>query len=182
MSALLVFASVSAPPHLAGQTTTASITGQVRDETGAVIPEASLTVTNTETGLARAATTDTNGRYRVQNLPVGSYQVDASYAGFKSVTRSGITLTVGQAATVDITLPVGSVAERVEVTAEAPLVDVNTAVLGGLVDQRAIQDLPLNGRSFIELANLQAGTVNAITGGRSESQGYGQKLSISGGR
>jgi hypothetical protein len=167
---------------LFGQTTGGSISGEVKDETGAVIQGAGITVTNVDTGIARSATTDASGRYRVQNLAVGSYQVDASFSGFKTVSRRGITLTVGQAADVDITMEVGAVAERVEVTGEAPLVDTSTAVLGGLVEQKAIQDLPLNGRSFLELATLQAGTVNAVTGGRSESQGYGQKISISGGR
>lgn len=179
---ILLLALASIPPVLFGQTTTASISGEVRDASGAVISEAALTITNVETGLVRTTTSDSTGRYRVQNLAVGSYQVDATFSGFKSVTHRGITLTVGQAAVVDVMMEVGAVTERVEVTAEAPLVDTSTAVLGGLVDQKSIQDLPLNGRSFIELANLQAGTVNAITGGRSESQGYGQKLSISGGR
>jgi hypothetical protein len=98
------------------------------------------------------------------------------------VTRRGITLTVGRAAEVDITMDVGNVAEVVEVTGEAPLVDTTTAVLGGLVEQRAIQDLPLNGRSFMELATLGAGTLISRGGGQSESQGFGQKISISGGR
>ena len=178
---LLLTASVSRPVLL-GQTTGGSISGEVRDTSGAVIPGASLTVTNVETGATRTATADSTGRYRVQNLAVGSYQVEATYSGFKSVTRRGITLTVGRAADVDITMDVGNVTEIVEVTGEAPLVDTTTAVLGGLVDQKSIQDLPLNGRSFLELATLQAGTINAVTGGRSESQGYGQKVSISGGR
>jgi len=167
---------------LLAQTTGGSISGEVRDTSGAVIPGASLTVTNVETGATRTATADSTGRYRVQNLAVGSYQVEATYSGFKSVTRRGITLTVGRAAEVDITMDVGNVTEIVEVTGEAPLVDTTTAVLGGLVDQKSIQDLPLNGRSFLELASLQAGTVNALTGGQSVSQGYGQKISISGGR
>jgi len=179
---ILLLALAFIPAVLFGQTTTASISGEVRDVTGAVISEAALTITNVATGLVRTTTSDATGRYRVQNLAVGSYQVEAAFSGFKSVVRRGITLTVGQAADVDITMEVGAVTERVEVTAEAPLVDTSTAVLGGLVDQKSIQDLPLNGRSFLELATLQAGTINALTGQRSESQGFGQKISISGGR
>ena len=179
---ILLLGLASIPPVLFGQTTTASISGEVRDASGAVISAAALTITNVETGLVRTTASDATGRYRVQNLAVGSYQVEATFSGFKSVTRRGITLTVGQAAVVDVLMEVGAVTERVEVTAEAPLVDTSTAVLGGLVSQQAIQDLPLNGRSFLELATLQAGTISALTGQRSESQGFGQKISISGGR
>jgi hypothetical protein len=173
---LLLLASV--PLLVYGQTTGASISGEVRDTSGAVIPGANLTITNVETGVTRRVTSDATGRYRVQNLAVGSYQVEATFSGFKSVTRRGITLTVGRAAEVDITMDVGNVAEVVEVTGEAPLVDTTTAVLGGLVEQRAIQDLPLNGRSFMELATLGAGTLISRGGGQSESQGFGQKIAL----
>jgi len=133
---ILLLGLASIPPVLFGQTTTASISGEVRDASGAVISGAALTITNVETGLVRTTTSDATGRYRVQNLAVGSYQVEATFSGFKSVTRRGITLTVGQAAVVDVLMEVGAVTERVEVTAEAPLVDTSTAVLGGLVSSR----------------------------------------------
>ncbi|MCH7978256.1 MAG: carboxypeptidase regulatory-like domain-containing protein [Acidobacteria bacterium] len=173
---------ITFPLMLFGQTTGGGIFGEVHDETGAVIPGASIRITNVETGITREAFTNESGRYRVQNLPVGSYQVDASFTGFKTVTRRGITLTVGQDARVNIALEVGSVTERVEVIGEAPLLETQTAVMGGLVEQEAIRDLPLNGRSFLELATLRAGAVSADYGGRSVSQGYGNKISIGGGR
>ena len=173
---------ITFPFMLFGQTTGGSIFGDVHDETGAVIPGTSILIINVETGIAREATTNESGRYRVQNLPVGSYQVDASFTGFKTVTRRGITLNVGQDARVNIALEVGTVAERVEVIGEAPLLETQNAVLGGLVEQESIRALPLNGRSFLELATLRAGAVTADYGGRSVSQGYGNKISISGGR
>jgi hypothetical protein len=147
-----------------------------------VVPGAAVTITNVDTGIARDAVTNASGRYQAQNLPVGSYQVEASFTGFKTVTRRGITLTVGQTARVDLALELGAVTEMVEVVGEAPLLETQDAVIGGLVDQEAILDLPLNGRSFLELATLRAGAVQSDYGGRSVSQGYGQKISISGSR
>ena len=120
---------ITFPLMLFGQTTGGGIFGEVHDETGAVIPGASIRITNVETGITREAFTNESGRYRVQNLPVGSYQVDASFTGFKTVTRRGVTLTVGQDARVNIALEVGTVTERVEVIGEAPLLETQTAVM-----------------------------------------------------
>jgi hypothetical protein len=173
---------VVSPLMLLGQGTGGSILGEVRDETGAIIPGAAVTAINLETGITRAATTNESGRYRIQNLPIGSYRVDASFSGFKSVSRSGINLAIGQDAVVNIALQVGDVAERVEVTGEAPLLETTSAVLGGIVEQKAILDLPLDGRSFLELATLRAGATNSYYGGRSVSQGYGKKISLGGAR
>lgn len=164
------------------QSTTANVLGVVTDDSGAVVPGANVVATNTQTGASRAAVTDTAGRYRLPGLQVGEYRVDASFAGFKTVTRSGITLVIGQDAVVDIALQVGAVTEMVEVTGEVPLLETTTAVLGSVVEQKQILELPLNGRSFTELATLQAGAVVSQTGGVSVSQGYGSKISIGGGR
>ena len=117
------------------QLPTATILGTVRDSSGAVVPGASLTVRNTETGLSRTSTSAADGAYRFSALPVGSYEVRIESAGFQTEVRSGLTLTVGQEAVVNATLQVGAVGQTVEVTAEAPLVNTTSGSLGGLVDE-----------------------------------------------
>src|SRR6059036_3354702 len=102
---------------------TASITGVVRDVSGAVVPGAAVTVQHVETGTTRTAQTDEDGNYSVPSLPVGQYEVDVRKTAFKQQVRSGITLAVGQQAVVNITLEVGNLEELVSVTAEAPLVN-----------------------------------------------------------
>jgi hypothetical protein len=179
---LLLLTLCTCTTLLHGQTTTATIFGAVHDQSHAVVPGVGLTVTNTETGITRTLQSDENGRYRVSNLPAGSYQVAATFPGFASVTRQGINLVVGQEAVVDIGLSIGEVSEHIVVTDQAPMLETTSAVLSGLVTQEAIRDLPLNGRSFIELATLRAGVLNTQYGGRNESQGFGQKISISGSR
>ncbi|MBI4463779.1 MAG: carboxypeptidase regulatory-like domain-containing protein, partial [Acidobacteria bacterium] len=143
---------------LFAQTTTATILGTVADETGAVLPGASITVTHLDTGEVRRVATDQTGRYRVPQLALGQYEVKAELSGFRTTVRSGITLTIRREAVVDISLQVGAVVESVEVTGEAPLVDTQNAVLSGLVDDRSIAELPLNGRSFDNLITLNAGS------------------------
>jgi hypothetical protein len=170
------------PSVVLAQTTAATISGDVHDETGAVLPGVSVTITNVDTGTTRTVVTDDEGRYRAPNLMVGSYTVAAELEGFKTTTRAGITLVIGQEAIVDFSLSLGQVSENVVVTGEAPIVDTRGAVLGGLVDQKAIVELPLNGRSFIELATLRSGAVLAQYGAQNESQGFGKKISISGSR
>ncbi|MBI4463629.1 MAG: carboxypeptidase regulatory-like domain-containing protein, partial [Acidobacteria bacterium] len=141
------------------QTTTGTISGVVSDSSGAVVPGTSVTVRNAETGVSRTLTTDAQGRYRAPNLSLGRYEVQASLAGFQTAVRSGITLAVGQEAVVNITLEVGQVTERVEVTGEAPLVEATRSDVSGVIEQRQVSDLPLNGRSYLQLALLQQGVV-----------------------
>ena len=151
-SLLLVFAwGVS----LQAQLSTGTISGTVMDQSEAVLPGANITVTNVETGIARAVESGGNGQYRVSNLIPGDYEVQAESAGFQTGVRSGITLSVGRQAVVDITLRVGDVAERVTVTGEAPLIETTTATVSGVVEQQQMRDIPLNARSFLELVPLQ---------------------------
>lgn len=139
------------------QVTTATILGRAQDESGAVVPGASISARNTATGLVRNAVTDQQGRYRIQNLPVGNYTVEAELTGFQKTVRSGIDLTVGREALVDLTLQVGEVTQQVVVTGEAPLVEITRAEMAGLVDSQQIEDLPLNGRSIDQLVHLEPG-------------------------
>ena len=139
------------------QLPTATILGVVKDATGAVMPDATLTARNVETGQSRSAVSGGDGSYRFSALPVGSYEIRVGQAGFQTAVRSGLTLTVGQEAVVNFTLEVGAVTQTVAVTAEAPLVNTTSGSLGGLVGEESVADLPLNGRNYIDLTFLQPG-------------------------
>jgi len=163
---------------------TANIAGVVTDSTGGVLPGVEVTVRNVETGITQDLLTDDEGRYQVRNLRLGTYEVEASLAGFQTSVRSGITLTVGRSAVVDLTLQVGEITERVVVTGEAPLINTTSAELSGLVDAKKIRDLPLNGRSFDQLAQLQPGVSayrHTSIGGTGNSAG-GLRITVAGAR
>ena len=163
---------------------TGSITGTIMDSSGAGIPRASVTVTELDTGLVRSLTTDERGSYRVLSLPVGRYEVKAEQAGFKTAVRTGISLVVAQEATVDLSLQLGESTQQVAVSAEAPVVDVSTTAISGLVGERQVKDLPLNGRSFDNLITLNPGTANTTSNRSPTSTGGGQgnNFSVSGNR
>jgi len=156
---------------LAQAQTTAAISGTVTDSTAAAVPGAAVRATNVETGIVRQTATDGAGRYRIPELGLGSYSVEAQTAGFQTEVRSGIRLTVGREAVVNLQLQVGAVTERVEVTGEAPLVQTTDSTVSFLVDESTMRDLPLNGRSYTQLATLQPGVtpnnnyVGNISGG-----------------
>lgn len=164
------------------QVTTAALLGTVRDETGAVLPRVNVTIKNVGTGIVRTVMSDDHGRYDAPNLSLGNYEVQAELSGFQTTVRSGITLTVGQEALVDFTLKVGSVAEKIVVTGETPMVETTTATVAGLVESRQIRDLPLNGRSFAELAVLQPGVTLSRSGSTGFMAGNVQKINVAGAR
>lgn len=120
------------------QGTTAAITGVVRDATGAVVPEAAITVRHIETGLTRTTETNSNGSYTAPSLPVGPYELTVEKPGFKQQVRTGIKLVVAQQAVVNFVLEVGTVQQVVEVTGEAPIVNTTLASTSGLVSQEQI--------------------------------------------
>ena len=144
-----------------GQTDTGRITGTVTDATGAVVPGSTLTFIHLETNRELVATSDERGTYTYLVMPIGNYRAMAESPGFKRVVRTGITLQVGQTAVVDLTLEVGEVTEQVEVTAAVPLLKTEEASQGNVIDSRKIVDLPLNGRDYLELALISAGTLQA---------------------
>lgn len=167
------------------QMTTAGLSGTVTDETGGLLPGVEITVTNVDTGRTRSVVSDDEGRYIAPELTLGAYEVEASLAGFQTSVRSGIQLTLGRQAVVDLTLQIGEITERVTVTGEAPLVETTQSTLADLVEERIIRDLPLNGRNFPELALLQAGAM--VRNGQTNSSfspigGGGTKISIGGAR
>jgi len=167
--------------RLATAQTAGTISGIVQDGTGAVVPGASITIKNVDTGASRMLITDEQGRYQAPNLSPGSYEVQVALVGFQTDIRRGIGLTVGQQAVVNLTLQVGQVSDTVEVTGEAVAIEVTTATITGLVNQETIRDLPLNGRSFTDLIPLQVGTALARNN-TSSARGGGAKISISGAR
>ena len=166
--------------YIVAQTTDATILGTVTDQTGAVLPRASITATHLETGQSHKVQTDEGGRYRIPQLPLGEWEVKAELSGFKTVVRRGITLTVRREAVVNLTLEVGAVVENVVVTGEAPLVNTQNAVLSGLVDERSIAELPLNGRSFDNLITLNPGAILHQNRERLIGAGPGNYFSVSG--
>src|SRR5215468_8197190 len=143
-----------------GQGATATISGVVRDATGAVVPGVTVTAKHVESGLTRTAISNENGSYTVPLLPVGAYEITTELPGFKQEVRRGINLVVGQEAVVNVTLEVGTVAESVTVTGEAPIVNTTLASTAGVVNESQIKDLPLNGRGFDQLMMVTPGTVN----------------------
>ena len=145
------------------QLPTATILGQVKDASGAVVAGAKVTARNTDTGQTRTAVTGDDGAYRLDALPVGNYEITAEKAGFKTEVQSGLTLTVAQQAVANFTIQVGEMSQTVAVTAEAPLVSTTTSSLGGLVDDQRIVDLPLNGRNYVDLTLLQPGVTQQYT-------------------
>lgn len=169
------------------QVTTGTISGSVKDTSGAVLPGTKVEIVNEQTGISRTVQTDAAGHYSALALSLGNYRVTASVSGFQAEVRRGITLTLGREAVVDFQLTVGAVTQTVEVTGEAPLVESTTSSLGSLVDDRTIRDLPLNGRSYDQLALLQPGVI-AMGGGTGQGglqglmYGAGKRFSVAGGR
>ena len=180
----LVFAiaAVLFPAVFYGQTTTAQISGTVRDSSGGVVPGAAITIRNTGTGISRALQSDAQGRYVAPDLSIGSYEVQVGSAGFQTQVRAGITLTVGQRAVFNFTLTPGAVLETVTVTEEAPLVETASSSVGTLVTQAQISELPLNGRDYTQLALLQPGVVLFRENSPNLARGQGAAFSISGAR
>jgi hypothetical protein len=140
--------------------TVASISGTVTDASGAALVGATITVRSVETGTQRVVVSDDSGRYDFEGLLVGQYQVGAETTGFRPETRTGITLVVGQRAEVNLTLRVGDVQEAVVVQGEIAPVSVTTQDISGLVSEKQVKELPLNGRSYDQLLTLNPGVVN----------------------
>jgi len=140
----------------------ASITGTVEDASGAMLAGVSVTVTDKDTGVMTRSTTNDAGRYTVLYLPVGTYTVQVAKEGFKTEVKTNLVLTAEQQAGANFTLTVGQVNEKVEVAANAQAVETESAALEQVVDERAITELPLNGRNPADLVFLTPGTVNLL--------------------
>jgi len=161
---------------------TASISGRVEDATGAGIGGATVTVRSLETGATRVVTTSDSGSFRVLSLPLGRQEVKVEKTGFKESVRTGINLEVGQEAVVNLQLEVGELAQQVIVSAEAPVVNTTTASVSGVVGEREVKDLPLNGRSFDNLIALNPGAINYELKSAQTSTSDGNTFSVAGRR
>src|SRR5437870_3441996 len=171
-------------PALDAQRGAATISGTVRDTTGAVIPGAMILATNTETNLRRNATSNEAGVFSIPDLPPGKYRAQVTLSGFQTRVLENIELVVGQEFVLNATLQVGSLTSEVTVASEIPLVDTSTAQVSGLVAERNVKDLPLNGRSFDNLISLNPVMVNssAMKQNVSSSTGPGNYFSVAGRR
>ena len=136
------------------QQVTGTVTGTVADASGAGVPGAQVRLIHPGTGLQRSSAADQDGNFRFLVLPPGAYTIDVSHAGFKAFRREGIIVEADRSLAVPVRLDVGAVTEVVEVQGGTPLLEPNTSSLGTVMDQRKIEELPLNGRNPLGLANL----------------------------
>jgi hypothetical protein len=143
-----------------GQVVTAVISGKVEDPSGAGVSGATVTLKSVETGATRVVTTDDAGNFKALSLPLGPQEVKAEKTGFRTQVRTGIKLEVGQQAVVNLKLEVGDFVQQMTVSEAIPVVNTTTASVSGLVGERAVKDLPLNGRSFDNLITLNPGAIN----------------------
>ncbi len=142
-----------------GQSTYGAVEGLVSDESGAAVPGAQVTLTNTATGEAHTQTTGDSGLYSFVNLLPGQYKVEVSKPGFKQVTQANVVVLVQQTSRVNITLPVGQTTETIQVTAQTPLLQPETSSLGQVVEARNANELPLNGRNVFSLVEVAPSVV-----------------------
>ena len=151
----------AAMPVISRAQVTASIAGTVTDQSGGTVKDARITVKSLETGFTRAVTTDDEGYFRLLSLPLGRQELTAEKVGFRPTVLDRINLVVGQEAVVNVVLDVAPIKGKdVVVSEQTPVVNVTTASVSGVVNERQIKDLPLNGRSFDDLITLNPGTIN----------------------
>ncbi len=158
------------------------MSGVVRDSTGAAVPGAQVTATQTDTGLSRNATTGADGAYTLPSLAVGPYKLDVTKDGFTSYHQTGIVLQVGSSPTVDVTMQVGAVTQEVDVQAAATMVETNSSGVGQVIDQQRVVDLPLNGRLPTQLITLSGAAVvvpTANSGQLISQKNYPNEVAIS---
>src|SRR6202158_233423 len=178
---------VALPLH--AQVAGATLSGTVMDQSGGVVPQAAISIKNIATGITRSSTTSAAGFYSAPNLLPGTYEIRAAAQGFSSQVQTGIKLTVGEQQVMNFTLQVGQISQTVEVTTEAPTVQLASSAISAVVSATTVVELPLNGRSWTDLATLQPG-VNALgslqasfeVGTDRGNRGFGAQLSISGAR
>src|ERR1043166_1259264 len=165
LSLTLAITAIFAGSFLQAQTYQGRILGSVTDPSGAVVSGATVTITNTATGVSRTLTTGAAGEYFAPNLEPGPYAITVEASSFKKIQRTGLTLEVAKHIRADNQLTAGSVSEVVTVSGEAPIVDTVSDVLGGTFSNKAITELPLLGRDFQNLVVLQPGIQRTPGGG-----------------
>jgi hypothetical protein len=175
-SVIWLAALVFVIPCVAAQTNTGEIDGTVRDALGGVVPGAAVTIAHAASGLTRERTSDLAGRFLFSEVPVGEYVLSVELAGFRKVIEAGIRLNVGQRLTVPVVLQVGGMTDAITVSAVAGLLNTANAERGNVIDNRQVVQLPLNGRQFVQLAQLTDGT--AIPPGGTRGAALGQTGSL----
>ena len=156
---------VCGPAIVHGQSATGSIEGTIVDQTGALMPGVTVTVVHVSTGATRSAVTDENGRFRIPLLPVGVYDLTAELAGFSSRELPEIAVTVGQTVTLPIQMAVSGVAETVNVPGTTPVIESTRTQVSSTITEAAVQNLPVNGRNFIDFALLTPGVTRDVRTG-----------------
>ena len=166
----------------------ASLSGTIMDPSGAIVPNAQIVITDVNTGVARNVASTSAGFYVAPNLLPGVYKLSVTAAGFSTMERTGITLTVGEQQVLDVKLQVGQVSQTVQVSGEGMNVELASSSISAQVNATTVRELPLNGRSWTDLATLQPG-VNSIetqpsfaSGSDRGNRGFGSQASISGAR
>ena len=177
--ALLACAALIAPRVHAQAVAVAQVEGQVLDSSGAVVPNADVTMTETARGISHKTTSDPAGHYLLGNLPAGVYRLEAVAAGFKGYVQQNITLQVGQNIQINVTLQLGAVSEKVEVTGNVGMVETRDNTISSVMDGARVLDLPLNGRQATDLILLAGGAVTAPGGDQTGSKNYYSSTTIS---
>jgi len=182
---LLIAVLGAATPALLAQDTTATILGTVTDPTGATVPKAEVVVTNTQTNVATTVVTTESGAYTVPNLNPGTYTISIRLAGFQTATMTNVAVSAGDRRRADAALSIGAANETVEITTAAPILQTDASSIGSTVGERAVQDLPLNGRNFINLVQIIPGATegapNSISSGtRPDDRRQTSSVSVNG--
>src|SRR5450755_3495765 len=169
----------NAPAMHAQAVSIASVTGRVTDDLGALVPGAQIKMTAVDTGAVYNAVTNSDGIYTIPSLPIGAYRLESTVAGFQTYVQSGIVLRVNDHAQIDLGMKVGTVSERVEVTANASMVQTQQNTISQVVDQQRIVELPLNGRDATQLITISGAAVNHSDGTNTGSKSFFSSQSIS---
>src|SRR5882762_2822882 len=173
---------------LYAQVVGATLSGTVSDQSGGVVPQAAISIKNIATDITHTSTTSTAGLYSVPNLLPGTYEVRASAKGFSTELQTGINLTVGEQQVLNFALHVGQISQTVEVSTEAPTVELASSTISNVVNSTTVRELPLNGRSWTDLAALQPGVTSIQTladftaGPDRGKRGFGNQVTIAGAR
>src|SRR5436305_899539 len=158
-TSLLLIGLLLALAAVASAQSTATLKGTVTDQQGAVVPNARVVVRNQAAGVERTVETDTEGNYQVASLPVGTYRVEVQAQGFQAEAVAALRLEVAQTVVQNFQLTVGNVTQEVLVTSETSIVETATTSVGTVINQRTVQEIPLNGRHFVDLGLLIPGSV-----------------------
>src|SRR5665213_1711108 len=181
-----ILLSLSSRGH--AQVTGATLTGTIMDPSGAVVPDAQLSIKNTATGVVHRATTNGQGRYTTPNLLPGTYNISATANGFQTTRQNGVVLTVGAQVLLNFSLEVGAASQSVVVNSSSVQIQLASSDVKGVLSERQVQGLPLNGRDWTTLATLQpgvdsVGSEQALGSSTDRTRrGYGVQMAISGAR